>query len=495
MSENNKEFFQRVGRIPFHGIGLSVDVYTPDIFELTDQLTHHGLSYGYLEVFKADQSALDKVRFCRPSALLEYHADGLWVTQPDWIDVYPYEDELRTATAHLRSMGCFWINQECATKQIGGHSFGTYLPPLLLESSACMTASNVELAQRYLDEHLGDNTLHSPLFLLETPPLTYFILGNLGYADFFRMIADRCACGFVLDIGHIWTVYRYTGVWENQTLEQFLEEFLNEFPMERVVQIHIAGLDCHPAVPYEVRGHACLPNWIDAHHAPIPSMLFEMLEQVLSHPELSNVKGLAMEVDTKGIDLIVREYAWLRGRFETWDQQERGKQQPVFESRPQIEPFAHRTHPSACGTDRHLSYQYEDYVRLVTCLEKDDVVILNTNNIHDVNELDSYRRYYLPHEISEWGGQLKDMFPRSFRTLEGSGLEIEGFKDYWYLHPQRVCEPYDFFLLKIQYFVEYIQAMYPQGADQVSLEAMELRNGYALSCQLNESSMFYDRGR
>ncbi|GJL64589.1 MAG: hypothetical protein NPIRA04_32430 [Nitrospirales bacterium] len=485
MSEINNDFFQRVSHIPFHGIGLSVDVYTPDVFDLTDQLTQHGLSYGYLEVFKAGQSAIDEVRFRRPTVLLEYHADGLWVTQPDWTDVYPYEQELRTAVAHLSSMSCFWINQECATKQIGGHSFGTYLPPLLLESSACMTASNVELVQRYLDEYFGENTSHAPLFLLETPPLTYFVLGNIGYAEFFRMIADRCACGFVLDIGHIWTVYRYTGAWEKQTLEQFLEKFLNKFPMERVVQIHIAGLDCHHAVPYEVRGHACLPNWIDAHHAPIPSGLFEMLEHVLSHPQMSNVKGLAMEVDTKGIELIVQEYAWLRGQFETWEQQERRKQQSVFESRPQIEPFAHRTDSPACGTDKYLVHQYEDYVRLMTCLEKDDVVVLDIDNIYDIRELNSYRRYYLPHEISEWGGQLQDMFPRTFRTLEGSGLEMKGFLDYWYGHPQRVCEPYDFFLLKIHYFVEYIQAIYPSGADQVSQEAIELRNSYVLSCQLN----------
>jgi len=484
MSNIKQTFFQRVRHIPFHGIGLSVDVYTPDVFDLTDQLTRHGLPYGYLEVFKADQSAIEEVRSCRSSVFLEYHADGLWVTQPDWTVAYSSEDELRTAMTHLRRMGCFWINHECATKQIGGYSFGTYLPPLLTESSACTTANNVELAQDYFDQHLGGESATPPLFLLETPPLTYFILGDLGYAEFFRMIADQCACGFVLDIGHIWTVYRYTGAWKNQTLEQFLEDFLHEFPLQRVVQIHIAGLACHSAVPFEVRGPARLPNWIDAHHAPIPLVLFDMLEKVLSHPELVNVKGVAMEVDTKGIELIVKEFAQLRQQFDGWEQQERGKQQFMIEPTSQVSPFAHHKSPAACRNDSHLAHQYQDYVRWVTCRENNNVVDLSLNSKYDVSELSSYRHYYLPHEISEWGGQLKDMFPNTFRVLEKSDFRGEGFMEYWYLHPQHVCEPYDFFLLKIHYFVEYIQLMYPLGAYQVSQEATDLRNSYALACQL-----------
>ena len=76
-----QNFLHRVSKIHFHGIGLSLDVYSPYLFELVEQFAHQGLSYGYLEVFKASQQDLKEVRSRLPSTLLEYHADGLWVTE------------------------------------------------------------------------------------------------------------------------------------------------------------------------------------------------------------------------------------------------------------------------------------------------------------------------------------------------------------------------------------------------------------------------------
>ena len=49
MNSFDIEFRQRVSKIPFHGLGLSVDVYSPDVFDLTEQLEEQALSYGYLE--------------------------------------------------------------------------------------------------------------------------------------------------------------------------------------------------------------------------------------------------------------------------------------------------------------------------------------------------------------------------------------------------------------------------------------------------------------
>ena len=237
MNSFDIEFRQRVSKIPFHGLGLSVDVYSPDVFDLTEQLEEQALSYGYLEMFKADQLALQEVRHRNPSTYLEYHADGLWVTQPDWEISYRYHDELTIAMNHLRQLGCSWLNHECATKQIAGHSFGTYLPPVFSEASAHVTAVNVRSAQRLFDKRFEDHALPSPLFLLETPPLTFFAIGEVSYADFFRFLAEACSCGFVLDIGHIWTVYRYTGAWQGSSIEDFLEGLLRAFPLERVVQV------------------------------------------------------------------------------------------------------------------------------------------------------------------------------------------------------------------------------------------------------------------
>ena len=96
MATVNQEFFRRVSRIPHHGLGLSVDVYQPDLFELLDALERQSLPYGYLEIFKAARPALASVRRRLPDKLLAYHAEGLWVTQPFVETAYHFEQEHRT---------------------------------------------------------------------------------------------------------------------------------------------------------------------------------------------------------------------------------------------------------------------------------------------------------------------------------------------------------------------------------------------------------------
>ena len=109
----------------------------------------------------------------------------------------------------------------------------------------------------------------------------------------------------------------------DRSLDSFLEAFLQAFPLERVVQIHLAGLGIHPAVN-SVEGARIpdsqnWPNWIDSHGEPIPEILFEILDRVLSSPRLVNLKGIALEVDTKPIELILEEYAEFRNRLNWWE--------------------------------------------------------------------------------------------------------------------------------------------------------------------------------
>ena len=69
---------------PAHGLGLSVDVYSPDLMHLVQSLRDTQLEPGYLEVFKATTSALQWVRQQLPDIKLPYHGKGLWTTQPDF---------------------------------------------------------------------------------------------------------------------------------------------------------------------------------------------------------------------------------------------------------------------------------------------------------------------------------------------------------------------------------------------------------------------------
>jgi len=491
MAPVDQEFLQRVSLIPRHGLGLSVDVYQPDLFELVDALEQCSLAYGYLEIFKASQPALAAVRQRLPACLLEYHAEGLWVTQPDMDTAYHLDHELATAAAHLGTLGCHWINHECASKQMAGYAFGTYLPPLYTQASVEVTAEHIRLVQDHLDRQMPAPTGRVPLFLLELPPLTYFAFGDLPVAEFFRRVADRTPCGMVLDIGHLWTVYRYSGEARRKGLTEFLAEFLDVFPMERVVQIHVAGLALHEAGG-KASDPAGSPRWLDAHGAPIPGLLFDMLKRVLAHPQLRCLKGIALEVDNKTVLQIVQEFQQFTERFASWDALSRPVQPARQDAgRPALhaERQAGRlTQPVAEDRQAHtgkqeLLAQYDRYAGLVTGKRWTDPPLGLPALDLEPGALEAYRQTYLPHEILYWGGDLRDMFPETCRRLDQADIALESFVRYWVREPRRSPAPYDFFLLKIERFEAFVREVLPEAIETAVREATVLREAYGAACE------------
>ena len=495
--EIHSEFMRRVSQMPAHGLGLSVDVYQPDLVELMEALAAQRLNVGYLEIFKAAEKVLERVQSRFPSTKLTYHGEGLWATQPDFDGAPSVGEELASAAAHLRTLSSAWINLETATKQMAGYSFGTYLPPLYTKESAAVTAENARAIQRYLDHVLGQDGLPGSLLLLELPPLTYFGVGTLSIPAFFAQITERTPCGLVLDIGHLWTVYRYTGVWRQQPLDTFTAEFLNAFPMERVVEIHLAGLaewqgsTGQPESPIgcKVTGRSenspgVPPRWIDAHGVPIPEVLFDLMRQVLAHPQLTNLKGIALEVDTKPIPHIVREFARLCDEFgRVWRR---------------WEPAPGDRHQSAAGqrtgdvmhavnedVKHALRRGYERYAKVVTGqLDPHASGLLHPTWSYE--DLHQYQAVYLPHEILHWGGELRDMFPQSCRAGEEQGISLSDFVSDWFREPRPVTASYDFFLLKVERFVRFVAERVPAILPLAEREAGELRAAYAMA---NEGSL------
>jgi uncharacterized protein len=481
MTSVDHEFLVRAARIPFHGLGLSVDVYTPDLFDLVEELQVCGLTYGYLEIFKASQSASAEVRRRLPGALLEYHAEGLWVSQPRLTASYPFETELDAAIAHLATLGSDWMNHECASKQMAGYSFGTYLPPIFTAASADVTAENAGFIQRRLAKDQRFSKGREPLLLLEIPPLTYFAFGDLSVPNFFRRIVAQAPCGLVLDIGHVWTIYRYTGERRRRGLHEFMADFLDRFPLERVVQIHVAGLAEHgwsdgitSAAVGGTSTFTAPPHWIDAHGAPIPEVLFDMLTQVLDRSNLIHLKGIALEVDTKPISQIVAEYERFCERLASF---------PMPAPVPSRHAEFNNPMQSETPRDREeeeLSHQYRKYVAIITGQMTPS--ILPSLGV-EPDALDIYLRRYLPHEILEWGGNVTEMFPETCRELAKEGVTLLSFVDFWFQAPRWAKNPYDFFLLKLDRFVEFVQGCMPDIAHVAVREAEQLRDAYQTACE------------
>ena len=475
------EFTQRANNLPAHGLGLSVDVYSPDLLELVRALRDAALEPGYLEIFKATTSALQWMRQQLPDIQLPYHGEGLWSTQPEFPCSGSGRQGVAEACAQLAALRSAWLNHECATKQMAGYAFGTYLPPLYTELSARKTAENLGYLQDQVDQDARARGIDPALVLLEMPPLTYFGCGTLPIPEFYRTVTEQASCGLVLDIGHLWTVYRYTGSWQRQRLGDFTAEFLDTFPMERVIEIHVAGL-AELTIPHASggveNGHA-LPYWIDAHGAPIPGVLFELLEQVLSHPGLTSLKGVALEVDTKPIAMIVEEFTQFRKRFGMMVQAVvyRGARASSRLQRLLNADSAEGLQLTS-AEEAVLKQQYRNYVQLVTT--HDDPSFIGDLSLlgGSLEDLNRYRDIYLPHELLHWGGELQDMFPEACRVLAEADVPLVRFVPFWFSRPRPEQDDYDFFLLKIDRFVEFATEACQAAAMIVLREADELRAAY-----------------
>ena len=489
----HQDFQRRLKEVSAQGMGLSVDVYSPDLFKLVNRLKERGLQPGYLEVFKATTTTLTTVRQAMPGIPLAYHGEGLWITQPD-VQVSPFfQQDVDEMVTQLNSIQSLWLNHECAMKQMAGYSFGTYVPPLYTPLSARVVADNIAAVQQAMDLQgtRADGT--APLFLLEMPPLTYFAAGTIPIPDFFRLVTAMTPCGLVLDIGHLWTVYRYTAACRRTSLEQFVQEFLDEFPLERVVEIHIAGLACHESVGESKRGEG-LPEWIDAHAAPIPSILFNMLEQVLAHSTLVSLRAVALEVDTKPIEMIVEEYTEAVRRFSLLVQQAMARE-TAAEQLTGVTFRPASVHDSVCQSDRQqLCGDYARYAQIIsgqapmTGPEWQEVAA-------EVSGLTRYRTSYLPHEIVHWGGDLAEMFPQTCRVLAERGIDLAEFLAFWFRSPRPLTQSYDFFLLKIERFLEFVAECAPDAHICVQQEGAMLRQAYAEANEVGELAMEKERTR
>jgi uncharacterized protein (UPF0276 family) len=472
------EFFRRLEQVPVHGLGLSVDVHSPDLAGLLRALQQRHVRAGYIEVFRTTPTALTAIRSRVGEGLLTYHGEGLWLTQPEAADDPLFRQEVRTIAEHLQTLQSAWLNHECATKYIAGYCYGTYLPPLYTEPSAAVVADNTLLVQHLLDQHCRLANGAVPLVLLELPPLTYFVAGTLPIQTFFRVVIEKSPCGLVLDVGHLWTVFRYSGAWRRASLAQFADAFLKEFPLDRVVEIHIAGLALHESSvaggPGRTRSiDESLPAWTDAHAAPIPPVLFELLDQILSHPRLTSLRGLALEVDMKPEDLIVDEFSRFNGRYTAVFPE--GKPGRNETSDVGAAPLARE--PLPASMKQALGEAYDHYARVVAGRAEPDGPEWNSPWAC-ADGLDTYQSVYLPYEILHWGGEVEAMFPESCRRLHDQGIPLARFVPFWFRRPRPLCGSYDFFLLKIERFVEFVREEAPEWLDLAEREAGQIRQGY-----------------
>jgi hypothetical protein len=121
-----------------------------------------------------------------------------------------------------------WVAEhfQCLHTQDGRRSLDYVFPPLYTE----------EFLQRFCENALVlRDAVGAPLVMENIPGFFSVRRAQMTEAEFLRHFFEQTGCGFLIDIPHIWLAAHYRGIDPRQ--------YLAEFPLDRVVEIHVAGVE------------------------------------------------------------------------------------------------------------------------------------------------------------------------------------------------------------------------------------------------------------
>jgi uncharacterized protein len=153
-----------------------------------------------------------------------------------------------------------WIGEHLAFTSADGLTEGA-APPTELTYTVCPQLSE-ETLERVV-ENLAALRPRMPVpLILENSPQYFEVPGStMSMVELIRRVAEACDVGLLLDLSHFLITSLNTGVDARDELDRL--------PLERVVELHISGMSRQLGVMW------------DDHAEPAPSMVFELLEQVL----------------------------------------------------------------------------------------------------------------------------------------------------------------------------------------------------------------------
>ena len=121
-----------------------------------------------------------------------------------------------------------WVAEhfQCLHTQDHSRSLDYVFPPLYTE----------EFLQRFCDNALVlRDAMGAPLVMENIPGFFSVRRAQMTEAEFLRRFFEQTGCGFLIDIPHIWLAAHYRGIDPRQ--------YLADFPLDRVVEIHVAGVE------------------------------------------------------------------------------------------------------------------------------------------------------------------------------------------------------------------------------------------------------------
>ncbi|HVE81287.1 MAG TPA: DUF692 family protein, partial [Myxococcales bacterium] len=179
-------------------------------------------------------------------------------------------EALRALDAHAKAVGSPWVGNDVAWWHSGGVPFPgyLYLPPPMSEDGLGDCARHARHVQAGISVPL----------LLENPTVIAR-RGPMHVLEFMARLHQETGLGLILDLGHLLSFQLSAGL--PATAE------LDGFPLEAVVEIHIAGGAVVRAGEWAF--------YLDDHSQPVREELFSLLEHVL--PRCQGLQAVTFEGD------------------------------------------------------------------------------------------------------------------------------------------------------------------------------------------------------
>jgi uncharacterized protein len=238
----------RMSRLVELGVGLGYRL------ELHDDTMRHRGELDFLEVitddFMARADGLDALRRLREHFVLVPHGLEMSVGSEEPLDMQYLDAVARIADA----VDAPWVSDHLCFTREADVQLGALTPVRRTRQRARHIAAKVRQAQDYLGRP----------FLLENIAYYLDLPSELTEIEMIHHVLEESGAGLLLDLNNVAV---------NARNHQFsASEFLRSMPLDRVVQVHLAGNTPHA----EFEGLE-----IDSHDAPVSDEVFDLLRDLI----------------------------------------------------------------------------------------------------------------------------------------------------------------------------------------------------------------------
>lgn len=254
------EFLRLKSELPVLGIGIGLRG------EICDQIVANRSAIDFLEFtpenYRDNYATTNWLAQFADRFALVSHSVSLSIGSIDPLD----RALLKTNRSFIKQFGLHWWSDHLCFTGVDGMTGNDLFPLPWTDETVKHLVNKIRQAQELVE---------SPLLLENIPYYTRMPQGNFDEAEFIARTLVEADCGMLLDLNNLYV---------NSINHDFNpKEFLDRLPLDRVVQIHLAGPGTYGT------------RVIDTHGTAVPETVFELLDYVLS--KRTQVKAVMIERD------------------------------------------------------------------------------------------------------------------------------------------------------------------------------------------------------